>query len=253
MKIVIIDNKYTLEDSTDVWLNGIIGLLNKHKDTEVVDGFNDINEVVIDKLKEIEFDIILLDIDFPDSRTKGIDSIKNIKEKLPEAKIIIFSTRVNYKNIKNSITCRADGFFNKICDAEELVSGMKNVLSGQKFLCVSSTSILVNRIVAEELDEMDIKILTVLAFDPKSSNQRIDDTTRINRVIVGQRLKVLFSKIAKDKKGLSEWARKNIFTSKYIDEIKDFISENNSLKPANHLRDCPLKKCILNDFDSLWD
>lgn len=252
MKIIIIDNRYSPDDSNDILLNGIIAVLNKHQDTEFVGGFRDIDDTIIDQLKEMKFDIILLDIDFQNDRmsevdsTKGVQWIEKIKDEIPKVKIMMYSTVTTYQNIKNSMANGADGFLNKVCDATELINGINTVLNGKQFLCVSSTSMLVNQIVADELTENDIKILTALAFDPSLNNTRIEEITLVGRVIVGQRLNdVLYKRISRDKQGLSEWARKYVCVSKYDNEIREFITKNDTLKPENKLPDCPYKTFML--------
>lgn len=246
MKIIIIDNRYSPNDSNDILLNGIIAVLQNHQNIEFIGGFKDINEDVVKELKQMEFDLVLLDIDFPDDRTKGIKWIEKIKSEKPNVKIIMYSTNASFQNIKNSLVNGADGFLNKVCDDTELINSINTVLNGKNFLCVSSTSILANRIVADELTKNDIKILTALAFEPSLSNTRIEEITLVGRVIVGQRLNdVLYKRISRDKQGLSEWAKKYVCVSKYHNEIREFVTKNDTLKPENKLPDCPYKTFML--------
>ncbi len=67
---------------------------------------------VLKKIKEEKFDLILLDLVFPE--IGGIELLKTIKkEKYSDAKVVIFSNMNEKENIEEANRLGADGFIHK--------------------------------------------------------------------------------------------------------------------------------------------
>lgn len=76
------------------------------------------------KLDEHKPDLIFLDIELPDMN--GIDILKNIKSKQPNAFIIMVSGESTINNVKNSLSNGAAGFIVKPFSAVKVADAMKN-------------------------------------------------------------------------------------------------------------------------------
>ncbi len=82
----------------------------------------DTTEKGITMIDEVSPDILLLDIMFPEKKTKGFDAAKEIKEKHPDLPIIVF-TSINreYSFAFTEENIKADEFINKPVVIEKLV------------------------------------------------------------------------------------------------------------------------------------
>lgn len=76
------------------------------------------------KLEEHKPDLIFLDIELPD--INGIDILKTIKSKQPNAFIIMVSGESTIDNVKSSLTNGAAGFIVKPFSAIKVADAMKN-------------------------------------------------------------------------------------------------------------------------------
>jgi DNA-binding NarL/FixJ family response regulator len=125
INLLIVDDHYLIRQ-------GLKLILSSQKELE----FN-VNEVDSGE-KAIEFwlakpvDIALMDITM--TGMSGIETTKKIKSIFPSAKIIGLTMHNEVFMIKKMIEAGASGFLLKDSDANELISAIKCVLNGQKYL-----------------------------------------------------------------------------------------------------------------------
>jgi len=82
--------------------------------------------------KKQEFDIAVLDISLPDST--GLDLIRKLKRANPEIKILILSSYDESIYGLRSLKCGASGYLTKDCSIEILISAIRKVISGGKYI-----------------------------------------------------------------------------------------------------------------------
>ncbi|MFZ1977128.1 MAG: response regulator transcription factor [Bacteroidota bacterium] len=78
-------------------------------------------------------DIVLLDINFSDSKISGYDILKAIKSKIPESKIIMITAFGEDEHARFTIKHGANGFVNKIQDPQYLLKAFSVILQGGVF------------------------------------------------------------------------------------------------------------------------
>jgi len=96
---------------------------------DVVGEAEDGNEAVslYDKLKP---DVAAIDIKMP--RMDGIEALKAIKSKHPDAKVVMISAMGQQKDVIEAMRAGASDFFIKPFIAEKVVEAMENALCGVK-------------------------------------------------------------------------------------------------------------------------
>lgn len=110
--ILIIDDDLDIQET--------VGALLKHE------GFDVYSESTVEggleRLEATAVDIILLDVMFPEKKTRGFEAAKEIKEKYPQLPIIVF-TAVNreYAFDFKKEDIMAEEFINKPVDMEHLI------------------------------------------------------------------------------------------------------------------------------------
>jgi len=118
------------EDHT-LFRQGLKALLSLEPDFQVVgeaaDGFQ-----AIQRAKELEPDLILLDISMP--RVDGMAAIKEIKRVCPEAKILVLTVHKTEEHVLETLKSGASGYVLKDASHEEFLLAMKSVLQDKRYL-----------------------------------------------------------------------------------------------------------------------
>lgn len=120
IRVLIVDDQRLMCD-------GLKSMLETNEDIEVVGVAYDGLQAISQALK-INPDIILLDIRMPEM--DGVEAVGKIKEKLPNTKVIMLTTFNDREYIMNSIANGAEGYLLKDMDTDELISSVKNIMSG---------------------------------------------------------------------------------------------------------------------------
>ncbi len=119
-------NVLLIEDH-ELWRMGLSMLLEKAEDINLVaeagDGLDGVR-----KARELSPDVILMDIGLPNM--DGIEATCRIKEFLPEAKILIFTSRDSDKDVFEAFKAGADGYIMKGASPEQTISAIKAVYEG---------------------------------------------------------------------------------------------------------------------------
>ncbi len=81
---------------------------------------------------EFEPDITIMDIGMPE--LNGIEAIKQIRKKMPNARIIVLSMHSEHEFIWKTFKAGAFAYLLKDCAAEELVTAIRRVNAGKKYI-----------------------------------------------------------------------------------------------------------------------
>ena len=79
------------------------------------------------------FNIFVLDMELPD--ISGMDIIVRIREKDPQARIIVNTMHEEIWFIKNLIQCSVDGILFKSIDSTKIAEAIRRVLDGETYYC----------------------------------------------------------------------------------------------------------------------
>jgi len=77
-------------------------------------------------------DLVLMDLSMP--RMTGIDAIRKIKEELPQTKILALTAHETDEYILSTLTAGADGYVLKDANRDELLTAIRQVLGGRRYL-----------------------------------------------------------------------------------------------------------------------
>jgi len=113
-------------------------------------------------LSEVQPDVLLLDIGLPDGN--GIDLCPKIKEKYPQLKVIMLTSYGELATITRALDAGADGYVLKNAMPEELLEGIRTVMSGQRFLCEEvNVTLHTNENNMLELTRREMELLQLIA------------------------------------------------------------------------------------------
>lgn len=80
-------------------------------------------------------DVMLLDINMPGQN--GIDTLRTIKQGQPELPVVILSMYAAQEYAVNLLKMGANGYLNKECGAEELITAIRTVATGRRYVSAS--------------------------------------------------------------------------------------------------------------------
>lgn len=128
------------EDHTIV-RKGLRALLLPEEDIDIVGEAADGIEAVA-LTQELRPDIVLMDISMPNQN--GLEATRQIKQLLPQVKVIILSAYSDDEYLYQTLKAGACGYIIKQAAVEELVTGIRAVADGASFLSPSISGKIIN-------------------------------------------------------------------------------------------------------------
>ena len=123
--------KFLLVDDHVIVRSAIkILLADLYNPTEIDEAMN--GETAVVKLKENQYDLILLDIQMPNTDTLGL--MEYIRITYPAAKVLMFSMSAENIYAKRFMKAGAYGFISKEAPLEEITKAINVILSGKKYI-----------------------------------------------------------------------------------------------------------------------
>jgi DNA-binding NarL/FixJ family response regulator len=107
---------------------GILMFLNTEPSIEIVGEAED-GQHAIQRACSLKPDVILMDLVMPQG--SGIEAIAQLKQCLPEVKIIVLTTFNDDERVNAAIEAGADGYLLKDADGEALLRAIRAVLKGE--------------------------------------------------------------------------------------------------------------------------
>ena len=124
MRILIADDHAIVRE-------GLRNILGAEPDIEIVGEATD-GEEAISKTKEVEPDIVLMDITMPGMN--GLEATRQIKQDSPDVKILVLTMHEGDEYFFKFLDAGASGYFVKGGSSSELVSALRAVWRGDVFL-----------------------------------------------------------------------------------------------------------------------
>ena len=133
--------KVLLVDDHQIIRSGIIANLRGHKTIKIVGEASDGKEA-LDKIKELNPDVILMDISMP--KMDGIEATKIITEKFPDKKVLILSVSEQNDKVTQAFKAGAKGYILKDVSTDELIEAIENVYKDEMVIPSCLSKILLN-------------------------------------------------------------------------------------------------------------
>ncbi len=128
---------YLIVDDHEMLRNGIIGWLKDNSDFSCMGEAGtlpDVMEILNGCIKTECFpDVIISDINFSGENT-GFELIRQVNQKYPAIKIIVYSMFFSPNVMKESFISGASGYISKNAKTEELLNCMNTVIAGKSYI-----------------------------------------------------------------------------------------------------------------------
>ena len=118
-------------DDFEPWRRFVSVMLRTKPGLAIVGEASDGSEA-FQKAVELEPDLILMDIGLP--TVKGLDTVRRIRDFVPEAKIILLSDESSFDVVQKAMTLGASAYVLKTSAAADLLTTVETVLSGLKIV-----------------------------------------------------------------------------------------------------------------------
>ena len=120
-RVMIVDDHIVVRE-------GIAELLENSGEFEVVGHASD-GEEVVEVARELRPDVVIMDILMP--VRSGIDACRDLKEALPETRVLMLTASNDHTAIVQSVDAGASGYLQKYSDKEMLLATVREVAAGQ--------------------------------------------------------------------------------------------------------------------------
>lgn len=118
-------------DDHAVVRRGILSILEDHPDLELAGEASDAGEV-LERIRGASWDLLLLDLSMPG--LSGLDLLKQVRSHRPELPVLILSVHPEEQFGARVLKAGASGYVHKDAPPEQLVTAMRRVLRGQKYV-----------------------------------------------------------------------------------------------------------------------
>ena len=163
-----------LGDAHPVVREGVKKILTKHKDIVIADEAGTCRDV-LKKASKKNYNVLMLDIKMPDRL--GIDIIEELRSKIPNLAILIFSAYSEEQYGISAIRSGVQGYLEKASTPQELVRAIRDVSCGRKYISSGLAARMVNYLRAEEnimpherLSSRELQVMFMLVSGVSVSN-----------------------------------------------------------------------------------
>lgn len=150
-------------DDHPVVRRGLIQIINAENDLNVVaEAVN--SQSVLDALNRERLDVVLLDITMPGR--SGLETLDEIRKNFPNVHVLVLSFHPEEQYAVRAIRAGASGYLNKDSAPDQLVTALRRVAAGKKYLTPEVAEALAaaidttgQKVAHEELSDREFQVL----------------------------------------------------------------------------------------------
>ena len=177
-------------DDHPVVRDGIAAIINLQPDM-VLAGTAATGGEALERFFELRPDVALVDLQLPDM--SGFDVIKKIKDKSPNARIIVLSSHEGDVDIQRALEAGAQGYVAKGIVRGELLETIRSVHAGKRRLPAAVAQKLAEHMADEPISARELEVLSLMAAGKR--NKEIAGELSIAEDTVKMHVRNILSKL----------------------------------------------------------
>jgi DNA-binding NarL/FixJ family response regulator len=154
---------------------GLRQMLARHEDM-VVQGEAEDYSGILARLREAEYDILLLDVSLPGKN--GIEILKSLREIYPTLKALVISTHPENQYGLRALRAGAAGYLTKSISLEHLVEAVREIAAGRRYISKELAGLLADSMgrkdpdapAHETLSDRELQTLRLIAAGRKPAD-----------------------------------------------------------------------------------
>ena len=183
IRIMVIDDQAVVRQ-------GFVSLINTVADMEVIaEGIN--GQQAIDLYSQHTPDVTLIDLRMP--VVGGVQAISAIRQKFPDARLIVLTTYDGDEDIYRSLQAGARGYLLKDVFFEELEAAIRTVHAGSRHIPAAVAQRLAERMANSDLTGREMEVLELIVRG--QSNKEISSTLGITESTVKSQINKILNKL----------------------------------------------------------
>jgi DNA-binding NarL/FixJ family response regulator len=183
IRLLVVDDHPLLRD-------GIAALIQGQPDMEIVGEASD-GLAAIECYREYQPDITLMDLQMP--QMGGIDAVIAIRDRWPDAKVIVLTTYAGDVLAQRALQAGARAYVLKGLVRKELLDTIRAVHAGSKRVHPEVAAEIASHLGCDELSQREIDVLVAIAAG--QSNKRVAGTLGIGEETVKMHVKAILAKL----------------------------------------------------------
>jgi DNA-binding NarL/FixJ family response regulator len=169
---------------------GVANIINHEPDLQVIAEASNGLEAV-DAFERHRPDVTLLDLRMP--VMEGVEAVRRIRERDPQAKVIVLTTYDTDEDISRALKAGAKAYILKDIAADALIACIHDVLNGKTYLAPAAAAKLAERVTKVQLTPRELATLRSMAQG--RSNKEVASELGISERTVKTHLGHLFQKL----------------------------------------------------------
>jgi DNA-binding NarL/FixJ family response regulator len=187
--------RIVVADDHPIVRSGIVALLGRADDLEVVAEVAD-GAAAVEAAEAHHPDLVLMDLRMP--VLGGVEATARIVQRLPGVRVLVLTTYETDDDILGAIEAGASGYLLKAAPEQEILAGIRSVVSGQTVLAPTIAATLVGRVQGgssprPQLSARELEVLALVAAG--NSNRAIAAGLFISESTVKTHLLHVFEKL----------------------------------------------------------
>jgi two-component system invasion response regulator UvrY len=204
--------KILIADDHAIVREGLKQIVTEEHDMLVLGEANNANSLM-ELLQNQKYSIVVLDINMPGK--SGLEALKDIKQFYPDLPVLILSMYNEELYGLRALKAGASGYLKKASAPNELVSAIRKIVSGQKYISQLLAEKLADNfsgskseILHEKLSDREYQIMCNIAMG-KSAEEIADDLSLSINTIYSYRNRILEKMSMKSNVELTQYAIQN--------------------------------------------
>lgn len=172
IRILIVDDQNLIRETIQMYLS-------QETDLEVV-GHAENGTIALAQIEKLSPDVAILDWEMPD--TDAIGTIKTIRDRFANTKILVLSSHEDREHINQAIEAGVKGYLTKGTPAKELADAVRSVNKGYFQLgpgLMEKLIISISNSATENSKTLEEKLIIALKKFKKHNNQQIDKIVKV--------------------------------------------------------------------------